>query len=275
MKPKFKQLFLFEWQSLVAALGLMSRIPAQWLSFGSLDDKHHHRAQIWYPAVGCLLGGLILFITSITPDHWHDLLTATVILVFWTIFTGALHIDGLADSADAWVGGMGNRQRTLDIMKDPSSGPIAVTVVVLCLLAKFALITQLIALDQLIPLLIVPMLARAWLLPLLANLPYARMNEGQENQKAGMANAISMGVPKAAAIISFCSAHLIAVIMLLICTKGWAPIIGLALLSGATYFLIYRSAKRRLGGYTGDILGASIEFQELALLFALVLSITD
>ena len=265
--------FLFEWQSFVAAMGLMSRIPAHWISFGALNKEHHHRAQIWYPAVGLILGSVIVFLGLAAPSHWHEFLTAALILTLWTALTGALHIDGLADTADAWVGGMGNRKRTLDIMKDPTSGPIGVTTVVLCLVGKCALITQLLAQHQILPLMLVPMLARAWLLPLIANLPYARASH--EEQPGGMANAISQGLPKCAALISFILVYVITLVVLVVGNNDLVTFVALILFSGFTCFLIYRQTKQRLGGYTGDILGASVELQELTLLFALALFIAD
>jgi adenosylcobinamide-GDP ribazoletransferase len=54
---------------------------------------------------------------------------AALVLILWVWSTGALHLDGLADSADAWVGGLASRERTLEIMKDPRSGPAAVTAI--------------------------------------------------------------------------------------------------------------------------------------------------
>jgi adenosylcobinamide-GDP ribazoletransferase len=65
------------------------------------------------------------------------MLHAALLLTVWVLLSGGLHLDGLADSADAWLGGFGDRERTLTIMKDPRSGPIAVVVLVLVLLLKF------------------------------------------------------------------------------------------------------------------------------------------
>ena len=64
-------------------------------------------------------------------------------LLAWVGVTGALHLDGLADSADAWVGGIGRSHRTLAIMKDPRSGPAGVVAVVLLLVLKFAALASL------------------------------------------------------------------------------------------------------------------------------------
>ncbi|WP_173644308.1 adenosylcobinamide-GDP ribazoletransferase, partial [Xanthomonas citri] len=86
------------------------------------------------------------------------LLGAALLLSAWVWLTGALHLDGLADTTDAWVGGMGERRRTLAIMKDPASGPMAVTAVVLVLLLKCAALASLLAQAP----------TTLWLAPLLA-----------------------------------------------------------------------------------------------------------
>jgi adenosylcobinamide-GDP ribazoletransferase len=54
---------------------------------------------------------------------------AALLLAVWVLLTGGLHLDGLADTADAWIGGQGDRDRTLAIMKDPRSGPIAIVAI--------------------------------------------------------------------------------------------------------------------------------------------------
>ena len=72
------------------------------------------------------------------------LLHAALLLTAWVLLSGGLHLDGLADSADAWLGGFGDRERTLTIMKDPRSGPIAVVTLGLVLLLKFTALVALI-----------------------------------------------------------------------------------------------------------------------------------
>ncbi|MFH4181104.1 adenosylcobinamide-GDP ribazoletransferase, partial [Acinetobacter baumannii] len=76
----------------------------------------------------------------------------------WIWLTGGLHLDGLADTADAWVGGFGDKQRTLQIMKDPSCGPIGVLSLVIICLLKFALVFVLIDQHQTLFLVFVPAL---------------------------------------------------------------------------------------------------------------------
>ncbi|PWQ89005.1 adenosylcobinamide-GDP ribazoletransferase, partial [Enterococcus faecium] len=84
-----------------------------------------------------LLFGLLLWLASHLLQGTPSPLHAALLLTLWVLLSGALHLDGLADSADAWLGGFGDRERTLRIMKDPRSGPIAVVTLVLVLLLKF------------------------------------------------------------------------------------------------------------------------------------------
>jgi adenosylcobinamide-GDP ribazoletransferase len=101
--------------------------------------KQNGQSVLFYPLVGLLIG-LILFGLSILLVKVPIILVATIILVIWIWLTGGLHLDGLADTADAWVGGFGDRERTLKIMKDPSCGPIGVLSLVIVCLMKFSFI---------------------------------------------------------------------------------------------------------------------------------------
>ena len=73
-----------------------------------------------------------------------------MLLAVWVLLTGALHLDGVADCADAWVGGFGDREKTFQILKDPRSGPIAVVVLVLVLLVKWAALEVLLGSEALV-----------------------------------------------------------------------------------------------------------------------------
>ena len=111
---------------LLAAVGFLTRIPVPAWAFARPGAQA--RSLPWYPLVGLLLGVLLLALAWCLRGA-APLLAAAIVLSSWVWLTGALHVDGLADSTDAWVGGMGDRARTLAIMKDPTSGPMAVTAV--------------------------------------------------------------------------------------------------------------------------------------------------
>src|SRR6202034_1504436 len=97
---------------------------------------------LWYPALGLLLG-LLLWVVRVLLRPLAAPLAAAIVLALWVACSPALHLAGLADTADAWVGGRGDRERTLAIMKDPYSGPVAVVAVVCLLLVKFCALSAL------------------------------------------------------------------------------------------------------------------------------------
>lgn len=277
---EIKAKFQSEWLSFLSALGLMSRIPIGLiLGKHSLQPEHHNRAQIWYPWVGALLGLVLIVLFMLVPHTWSSLLVAALLLTAWVVFTGALHLDGLADSVDAWVGGMGDAQKTLSIMKGPTSGPMAVVALVVVLLLKAGLIAQLLESDAILLLALVPLLARSWLLPFLYSTGYARKSRfdaqtvqtsEHANWQGGMATDIAYRFPMVSALVSFSVCQLVFVVVLICLSQSLWGWLGINLCALLVLALIRRACINRIGGYTGDVLGAYIELQELIILFALV-----
>lgn len=246
---------IFEWHCLIAALGLMTRIPVNWLARTTLTAAHQQRSYIWYPVVGLAIGTLLVVCVWLLPVGLSPLVSAALLLIFWVVVTGALHLDGLADMADAWAGGMGDKQRTLDIMKDPACGPHAVIALILSLLLKYLLILAVLGSGGWILLLIAPMLARSWVMPMLAFTSYSGN---------GMASDIAK---EPSELMSFYVSLVVSLVLLVIFSPLGLWVWLLAnLLAGAITALIRYSTIKRIDGYTGDILGAAIELNELALL---------
>ncbi|MHB9099982.1 MAG: adenosylcobinamide-GDP ribazoletransferase [Sulfuricella sp.] len=215
------------------------------------------RSALAYPVIGLLIGLLLAGLQRL-GGHADPLLQAALLTATWALITGGLHLDGLADSADAWVGGHGDRERTLAIMKDPRSGPAAVSTVVLTLLLKFAALAMLAKAGAWPALLLAPVLGRSALVALLLSTPYVR--------PGGMGAAISAHLPRAAAVLALL---LVAAGGLLAGKAG-----ALALAAAVAAWLVLRwMMTRRLGGMTGDTLGAAVELTEVAVLVALALSL--
>ncbi len=241
---------------LLAALGLLTRIPVPARVWDTPSVQA--RSLAWYPPVGVLLGGL-LGIVGWALGAAPALLAAALLLVAWTWLSGGLHLDGLADMADAWVGGMGDRERSLQIMKDPRSGPAAVVALVLVLLVKFAALASLhdgALVQQIIPLVVAPLLARS-LLPLaFITTPYVR---------AGGIGAGLAGARRWPSALTMLGAAVLAIAL------GGRPA-GLALVAAVAVFVLWRRAcVRRLGGITGDTCGALVELVEAVALTAMAL----
>jgi len=237
-------------RGLFAAIGFLTRLPVPARVF---DGARSPSAQLaWYPAVGLLIGGLLWCLGWLLSGA-PPLLAAALLLAAWVVLTGALHLDGLADSADAWVGGLGDRERTLAIMKDPRSGPIGVTAVVLVLLLKFSALASLAHLSA--ALWLAPLLGRAVLTVAFMTTPYVR--------SGGLGSGL-VGESRGACML--------ALLLTVACglLAGWQGLRGLFV--AALVFAWWRWAcRRRLGGMTGDTCGALTELTEMAVLVALAL----
>lgn len=240
-------------QPFLIALQFLSCIPVRLR--GMPEPQDVGRSLLYYPLVGLLIGGVLWVLTALTADA-APALQAALILTLWVGLTGALHLDGLADSADAWLGGYGDRERTLAIMKDPRSGPIAVTVLVLVLLLKFVALLALLQSGHLLVLLLVPLLGRGAVLGLFLTTSYVR--------PGGLGDALSAHMPRHGARVVLA---IVVLGCLLAGTNGWAALA----IAFCTAWLARRSMNHRLGGTTGDTAGALLELVECAVLVGLAL----
>jgi len=240
---------------LLIALQFLTRLPIRLP--GMPQPQELGRSLLWYPLVGLLLGALLVLAALLLAGVFAPL-AAALLLALWVLASGGLHLDGLADTADAWVGGLGDRERTLAIMKDPCCGPIAVSVLVLLLLLKFAALWALLAAGQWPALLLAPLLGRSALLLLFLGTPYVR--------KGGLGSAMAEHLPARAGWLVLLAVGLAT----LLC--GWSGL--LALLGAALLFVLCRRALlRRLGGTTGDTAGAVLEVLECGVLLVLALAL--
>lgn len=236
------------------ALQFLTRLPVTLA--GMPTPEQVGRSLLFYPLVGLLIGGLLLAAQQLLGDS-AVLLQAALLLVLWVGISGGLHLDGLADSADAWVGGFGDRERTLAIMKDPRSGPIAVVVLVLLLLLKFAALVTLLENGAALLLLLVPWLARCLLPLLFLTTLYVRAG--------GLGQALAEHLPRRQ-LPWVLVANALAMLLL-----GWPALLAL-LVAGVVFVWLRSLMRKRLGGTTGDTAGALLEIAECAVLVALAYS---
>ena len=236
------------------ALQFLSSLPIRLP--GMPQPEQLGRSLLCYPLVG-LLFGVMLWGLNLALAGAPLLLHAALLLTVWVLLSGALHLDGLADSADAWLGGFGDRERTLTIMKDPRSGPIAVVTLVLVLLLKFAALLALIEQQQGVVLLIVPMLGRAALLGLFLTTPYVRAG--------GLGQALADHLLRRAGWWVLGASMLGSLLI-----AGVEAVVALVVAFGMFVWL-RQVMMRRLGGTTGDTAGALLELLEMAVLVGLAL----
>lgn len=248
------------WRACLCAGRFLTRLPLP--DPGLLDGPVLGRAVLCYPLVGLVIGGLlwglVWTLAQVCPGATAAPLAALG-LIAWVWLTGGLHLDGLADSADAWVGGLGDRARTLEILRDPHIGAMGALTLGLILIGKWSALLALIAADDLLPLLWVPVLGRTQVMVLMLTTPYAR--------PGGMAAQAVACLPRGPAwVVVGLALSLVALADRL--AGGW----GLPLLVAGITLILWRHAMvRRLGGFTGDTAGALVELTETAVLLVLAL----
>ena len=238
------------------AIGLLSRLP---MRLAPRDENRSIAASAWaWPLVGAGLGllaglcGLIITAFGAGPG-----IAAGVTLAATMMLTGALHEDGLADTADGLWGGQ-DRDRRLEIMKDSRVGTYGVLALCLSTLIRWSALTALFQVGWILaPLIAVGALSRLPMAMILANLPNAR----------GAGLAASTGQPEGQTI-AIAIAITLSVGLLFI---GWNAIPALFWVAIATIALA-ALAKSKIGGQTGDILGASHQLAEIAVLASLTAS---
>jgi len=243
------------------ALQFLTRLP---LPANLTRDVHTDpdmlaRSVLTYPLVGAVIGLMlvaILFLLYWWLPYTRPLVAAGIILLAWVLLTGALHLDGLSDSADAWVGGYGDPERSLAIMKDPYCGPAGVSIIVVVLLAKFAALTTVLTQNWLYVLL-VPVMARAAIIVLFLSTPYVR--------KEGIGASHAEHLSRKGAYVVLTLTGLFCFYLL-----GFKFVWLLCVLSVVFLLLRYLMMKR-IGGTTGDTAGAMVELIELVGLLALAI----
>ncbi|HEX3794106.1 MAG TPA: adenosylcobinamide-GDP ribazoletransferase [Acidimicrobiales bacterium] len=202
------------------------------------------RALRWFPLVGALLGLLLGGLWWATAKIWPLPLAAVVVVVADLAFTGMLHVDGLADSADGLLPHL-TRERRLAVMREPTIGAYGAAVVAVTLLARWAVFATL----RPAPLLVAGLwcASRTAMAAVVDRVPYARA-EGETSLVSAFMGSrlpawlagLSVGVAAAAAGVWSLPAGTVAVVA------------GLVAFGAVTAL-----ARHRLGGYTGDVLGAA------------------
>lgn len=226
------------------ALQFLTIFPVQLKQMPS--KQQNAQSLLFYPVIGLIIG-LILFALAHLLQAIPVILLSSVILVLWIWLTGGLHLDGLADTADAWVGGFGDPERTLAIMKDLSCGPIGVLSLIILCLIKWSALYVLLQERLYSALILFPLLSRLAPLFLFLTTPYVR--------KKGLGTSIAEFIPKTAAIIVFVLSLLTSVYW------GWAGMLCALSMLGTLLYLKHKFIQR-IGGITGDTVGASIEICE-------------
>lgn len=238
----------------VIALQFLTRIPVR--SSVVWQGPIMGRSVLYFPLVGLITGIILALLFNVLAQQ-AVLLSAAILLTAWVLLTGGLHLDGLADSADAWAGGLGDKQRTLEIMKDPRSGALAIVMLVLVLLVKFSAIVAALEINRWQALLLAPLLGRSAVVLLFLTTPYVR--------EQGLGSDMAKHLPhKTAGLV------LLVVMVLVIYVVGATSSIIVLSSVIVVFWGLRKMMMSRIGGMTGDTMGAMLEVIEAFALVAIV-----
>ncbi|MBF0627734.1 MAG: adenosylcobinamide-GDP ribazoletransferase [Magnetococcales bacterium] len=232
------------WRSWLIALGLLTRIPVVW-SGTPATPLELGRSVLYYPLVGLLIGGVLAGLAQLAGSVPDAGVAAALLLIAWIWLTGGMHLEGLADTADGWVGGLGDATRALAILKDPRCGPFGVLALVLIVLLKWNLLRFLLSTQDWVWLLVAPLLGRVGIVALFLTLPYVR--------PGGMGTGAAAALPRGWGVM----VCLLAVGLASVVTPWWVVVVW-----GMVLWLLRAAWLRRFGGVTGDISGATCELLE-------------
>lgn len=220
-------------------------VPGSW---GSSRESLGRSAPA-FPLVGLLLGGACGLVALLADRYLSGGVSASLCVVALAVLSGGLHLDGLADSADGLCVPRA-KDRALEIMRDPHTGAMGVIAVVSVLLLKTMALMELDAQSRWLAVVMMPVAGRTALVIGMAVMPYIR--------ESGLGSPFYEKRPRLAAVWS------VAVLGAL----GWFAAewggIVVAGVSTAAALLLAGMIVRRLGGTTGDTLGALCECVEIA-----------
>jgi adenosylcobinamide-GDP ribazoletransferase len=232
----------------LGAVAFLTRVPAR---ARTGDDDEIARAVPWFPFVGWLVGLAIAAVYVAAVSVLPHLVAAALALGAGLLLTGAFHEDGLGDVADAFGGGA-TRADVVRILHDPRHGTFGVLAMVVSLLIRAAALASLGPWGALAALPAAHALSRATALGLMTAVPPTP----DEGLGAAYVRALRRG-PAVAGIV--------AGLALAAASIGpWAA--PSVVLAGAASAVMARLALRKLGGITGDVLGATQQLAEIAVL---------
>lgn len=238
--------------SLVAAIAFLTRIPVP--SWVHTEPPYIQRAAPWFPLVGVLLGSMYAGFAWLALHSLPPTVVAVLVIALDALLTGALHLDGLADMADGFGGGK-SREEVLRIMRDHCVGSYGTTALVVILLLKTVCLSEVLSNSRGLWILVVaPALSRWGILLLCRCTPYARETTGS----AAGTGALSTSVTRLHLLIGtgLCLPCLLVTSPLRM-VSCWVTVAACTLCLGMI-------SRVRIGGFTGDVLGASAVVSEAA-----------
>lgn len=224
--------------SLVGALHTLTRLPVP-----GREGKTQSGTLFWFPFVGALLGAGSVAVSQLPLP---PLVVASLVVSLQAYLTRGFHLDGLCDVSDGFGGGW-DRERTLAIMKDSHVGAFGVIALVCTLLVQVSAIASLLSLWPM--LLFAPMAGRFMQVVACTTSPYAR-------KEGGTAHLLVTQAKGRHAVGPALQMLLFLVVLGVTDSPSFYPAAGALVLSSLMLLFLRARSRARLGGVTGDVLGA-------------------
>ncbi|HSS60492.1 MAG TPA: adenosylcobinamide-GDP ribazoletransferase [Candidatus Limnocylindrales bacterium] len=235
-------------RSLRAAVSFLTVLPV-----ANADGSPGERlGRAYFPAIGAVVGLAAGVAYVVAGAATTPLLGAAVAVAVLCTLTGAIHLDGLADSADGLLARGADVARRLEVMRDPRLGSYGVTAIVTVLFLDLAAIASMSPARAIAGLIIAGALSRLATLAIITFVPYVRASG------LGVAAWDSRHRVLDLAIGAACAA--------VVCALDWRRALIAATLVALVALLVVILARRQLGGATGDVCGATAELCQLAAL---------
>jgi adenosylcobinamide-GDP ribazoletransferase len=238
------------------ALQFLTRVPVPLPGF---DPLWLNQSARHFPLVGAFvgaLGALVLWMAGLLFPH---AVAVGLSMVATVLLTGTFHEDGLADTCDA-LGGAVSRERALEIMKDSRIGTYGAVGVLLVLGLKVATLAALPLAWAMAALVLAHTVSRAAAVALIRFLPYA----GDVSQ--AKAKPLAESISTAGLLVALGWSAAAGAVLIVWQPAWWPMVLTSAALAGLVACVCARWFRRRLGGITGDALGATQQLTELGML---------
>ncbi|MBC7685477.1 MAG: adenosylcobinamide-GDP ribazoletransferase [Bdellovibrionales bacterium] len=241
------------------ALQFFTRLPIpRWVGF---EPGWLHHASRYFPLVGLVVAAVAALVYAAAAYAWPTPVAVLLSMAASIYLTGAFHEDGFADMCDGFGGGM-TRERVLEIMKDSRIGTYGAVGAGLLLALKFILLSRLAPASVIAALLVAHPLSRLAAASLIWKLEYAR-DDGKAKPLAQEMSHAEFAIAAGCAVVPLALAGGAGYL-------GW-PVIGASVLAAfAMAAWIGRKCVRRIGGYTGDCLGAVQQLSEVVIYLCLL-----
>lgn len=243
-----------------AALRFLTLIPIT--KGADLDGDYFKQSLFYFPLIGLIIGAVCSAVTIGLQGFFPQPVVACFVVMFLAFISGCLHLDGLSDSGDGLLSSR-PRDRSMEIMKDSRVGAMGVIVTIVVLLAKFSALISIEAGHLPLAVFFMPLAGRVIILCTMALLPYAR-------EEGGLGTLFYSASVRGYA---FFGVVLLLVLLALFSLQRLMIVIAVLVMIFVSFNMW---CKNKLGGATGDTLGANCELAEagVAIAFSAYLSAT-